>query len=1039
MRYSCVIILFALLFIVPFSLNAQTGDKYIFRHIDQSNGLLHNRVFSIAQDGRGFMWMVSPNGLQRYDGSRFVNYRYDMNSPSGNTYTPSCHLFADKKNNNLWIVNEKVEKLDLYKNKFTVYNTEELIKDPFFGFETYSDSLNNQWLAGNFGVFRFDSVAHSMRPSYLSASSLNPGNSGSWFTSRQSDEAWLAIWSYGLFLFDKKTKEIYSTNYNPIHNPLLKTFNKKELFYVFEDGDKNVWISSSRPEFYKYDRVTQKITAYSLSAIQQEQDKNKNPGGTLLVLCFFEDDHHTLWIGTQNAGLLRYNKKTDTFIRVTGQKQNNQDIQYNYDINCIFQDKEENIWLGTDKGITLFNPYRQYFYSVHHDENNPLSLPKNEIQECIQTSKGDILAGTWGGGITLYDSQWRFKKNIHLPSLPEELNLVWSFIQNDDGTIWSGCQHGYIHIYDPAKETLRTIHPPEMNNFTIHCMAKDKDGNIIFGLHNGKMAKWSKAQNKFYSYNDSLPGIKQPFKPVQCIHIDDRGLCWVGTENGLKLFDMDKMVYTAVYLADKNKPSSLAAGAIQSIDRRDDSTLVAGTIYGGLNFFNTRTKLFSHLTTSDGLPSNTINNVKRDAANNIWFTSEYGLYKLVRGNNKIIQYNIEPGIINSSFKSGNFYCLKDGRWLACTATEIISFNPDSLQKQEAANLPVVITGLKVFDKDIFIDSILYANKPLKLSYRQNFLSVEYGTLSFSGSQETKYYYRLAGIDKDWVTAGTKRFANYTNLEPGKYVFYVKTGNDGTGQEMTSFDITITPPFWKTAWFRLIVILFVAAGIYLLFRKRIKAIRHEAGLKQQIAETEMMALRAQMNPHFIFNCINSIDALIQSNDKYLATVYLNKFARLIRNILDSSKQNMVTLSKDMETLQLYIELEQFRNENKFTVELKADPSLLQDDFKVPPLIIQPYVENAILHGLKNRLDSNGKLRVSIERQNGQIQFIIEDNGVGREVTSTVKQGDKRSYGMQMSRDRIKLFNKEETASIVITDLEKDGMAAGTKVQVSLNIQ
>ena len=210
------------------------------------------------------------------------------------------------------------------------------------------------------------------------------------------------------------------------------------------------------------------------------------------------------------------------------------------------------------------------------------------------------------------------------------------------------------------------------------------------------------------------------------------------------------------------------------------------------------------------------------------------------------------------------------------------------------------------------------------------------------------------------------------------------------------------------------------------------------MKQKIAETEMMALRAQMNPHFIFNCINSIDALIQSNDKYNATVYLNKFAKLIRNILDSSKQNTVTLAKDLETLKLYVELEQFRNENKFTAEIKADESLLTDDYKVPPLIIQPYVENAILHGLRNRPDNNGRLLVSVTRNEDYIEYIIEDNGTGRTANYNTLQKDKSSYGMQISKDRVQHFNREEKASIEITDLKNNGKATGTIVQVHLKI-
>ncbi|MDP4261868.1 MAG: two-component regulator propeller domain-containing protein [Bacteroidota bacterium] len=1038
MRYGYLIILSFLSFFISIYLYPQPANHYIFRHIDQSDGLLHNRVFSIVQDGRGLIWILTPNGLQRYDGSRFVNYPYDRNSPGGNTYTQDCHLFADKKNNWLWIVHENIEKLDLEKNNFTVYSAEQLLKDPSFGFETYMDSLNHPWLAGDFGIFHFDSSSRKMMPYYLSASWLAPGKSDYYFTDHQNNATWFAQWSYGLLLFDKKTKKIYSNGYNPVHHPLLQSMDKKGLFYIMAASDKNIWISSSRSDFYKYDPFTRKITAYSLSAIQQLQGKNKNPEGTLLVHCFFEDDHHIVWIGTQNAGLLKYDKETDTFIPITGGKESTQDVRYNYDINCIFQDREENIWLGTDKGITVFNPYRQYFQSVHHDDSNPLSLPKNEIQECIEARNGDILAGTWGGGITVYDNQWRFKKNIHFPLAPEEYNLVWSFIQNDDGSVWAGCQHGYIHIYDPEKQAIRTIHPPELSHATIHCMVKDKEGNIWLGLHNGKIAKWDKKANHFYAYNDSLPEIPQKFTPVQCLFIDNDQRCWAGTEYGLKEFDTRKRVYSGDYTTDKKGPSAISANIIQSIDGFDDSTLVIGTIYGGLNFFNTRAKTFSHLNTTNGLPSNTINNVKKDAGNRIWFTTDYGLYKYIPGNNKFVRYNFEPGIINSSFKSGNFYRLRNGRWLACTVTEIISFNPDSLQKQEPGNLPVDITGFKIFDKDIFIDSLIYAGKPVRLSYGQNFLTIEYGALSFSGLQETRYYYQLAGIDKDWVYAGSKRFASYTNLGPGEYTFHVKTENEGNDRKITSFTIIITPPFWKTTWFRLMALLLAVALIYYLFRRRIKAIRHEAGLKQKISETEMMALRAQMNPHFIFNCINSIDALIQSNDKYHATVYLNKFAKLLRNILDSSKQNTVPFSKDFETLKLYVELEELRHENKFETTFSIDAELLNSDYKVPPLIVQPFVENAILHGLRNKHGYEGNLSIEVKKVNDQIQYTITDNGIGRAAAEKIMQNKESHYGMQMSYDRVKLFNREETASVRVNDLYNNQNPAGTEVSINLNI-
>ncbi len=1039
MRYAVRAILFLQTVFLPFDLQAQPDNSYAFRHIDQSDGLLHNSVFSIVQDGKGFIWILNRNGLQRYDGSRFVNYPYDVNSSGGTAYSGDCFLFADKKNNRLWITHQTIEMLDLLKNKFTLYDSKQLLSDPFFRFETYRDSLNHPWFAGNFGVLKSDSTLKKTTPYYLTASYLSPDKSNPFFIDPVNGEAWLARWGQGVLLFDKKTKRIYSHNYNPLQHPLLQLMDKKELFFIFTDSRRNIWLGSSGPEFYQYNYTTKKISTYSLSGINQTKEKKRRSGYTMSVLCFFEDDHHVVWLGTQNSGLLKYNNETDNFTSITTEKENKNNIQYNYSINCIFQDRDENIWLGTDKGITFFNPYREYFQSVSHDEKNSSSLPDYEIQNCIQAPNGDILAGTWGGGITVYDSQWHFKKNIFFPSGKEENNLLWSFIQNDDGTIWAGCQHGYIHIYDPITRAVHTLHPPELNNFTIRCMAKDKKGNILLGLHNGKIAKWDKMQQKFYPYNDGIPGIQQTFAPVFDIYIDDPQHCWAGTEKGLKEFDMDRMTYSAAYTPDKKDPQSVSASTILSIDGFNDSTLIIGTLYGGLNFFNSKTKIFSRLITDTGLSSSTITNVKKDAGNNIWFTTDYSLYKFIPGNKKFIRYNIDPGILNSSFKPATFYFLNDGRWLICTATEIVSFNPGILQMPEGSSRPVDITGFKVFDKGLFIDSLLYFNKPVKLSHRQNFLTIEYGALSFSGLQETNYYYQLTGIDEDWVYAGSKRFANYTNLQPGDYTFLVKTDDEGNNPVITSFPLMITPPFWGTTWFRLILLLLAAAFVYFLFRKRIKAIRHEAEMKHKIAETEMMALRAQMNPHFIFNCINSIDALIQSNDKYHATVYLTKFAKLIRNILDSSKQNTVTLAKDLDTLKLYIELEQLRHENKFTAEIRADDSLLQDDYKVPSLIIQPFVENAILHGIRYRPDNKGVLRVSVNKQNGFIQFIIEDNGVGRTTVRSPAQNEKLSYGIGMSNSRVKLFNNEEKASVQITDLYDRDKPAGTKVEVLLKIQ
>ncbi len=246
---------------------------------------------------------------------------------------------------------------------------------------------------------------------------------------------------------------------------------------------------------------------------------------------------------------------------------------------------------------------------------------------------------------------------------------------------------------------------------------------------------------------------------------------------------------------------------------------------------------------------------------------------------------------------------------------------------------------------------------------------------------------------------------------------------------------------KNNWLLTVIIfliLTIAIAIAIYKSVQTKKNRVESALKQKISETEMAALKAQMNPHFMFNCINSIDAFIQSNDKYNATVYLNKFAKLIRNVLDSSKQNLVSFSKDIETLKLYIELEELRSENKFITRIDIDDDLMNSDYKVPPLIIQPFVENAILHGLRNKHGNDGILSVNISKTNSHIVYTIIDNGIGRKAAEKINSNKEKSYGMEMSYDRIRLFNKEAAAAVKVEDLYEDGKPTGTNIIVHLNI-
>jgi ligand-binding sensor domain-containing protein/anti-sigma regulatory factor (Ser/Thr protein kinase) len=1223
-------ILFVFTFLIITGTKAQESLNYSFRYITQADGLLHNEVLSIAQDGKGFIWLATLSGLQRYDGSRFVYYPEILSNPAVGL-TPGANIYADKKNNLLWISSDiTIEKMKLGKNQFTVYEPDQLLKDTSFRFNSYQGANNQQWMLGQNVAYHYDSVARINTFTHLNILPANARQGSYMATDSSGNNTWVVTGSQ-LLLFDKRTRKVYSDNFNPGHHPLLQQLlystRRGDIRFIMIDSRQNIWFTTWSDILYKYDEGTKKISAFSLLALKTKQDGGKISAATPLINCILEDDNHTIWVGTEHAGLLRYNRENDNFDYCIAREKNSEGIRYNYKIYALLQDKEQNIWVGTDKGVSIFNPYRQYFTSIRHEEKNPLSISKSEIISFIQISNGDIFIGTWGGGIAVYDSHFKFKKNIVFNGTADK-NKVWCFQQVDNETLWIGCQHGYLIVYNIITGVTQTLQPPEMEGYTIRCMEKDNKGNIWVGLQNGKIIKWDKQQGKFFPYGAGQQDSLKRAPVVLNIFIDRAQQCWVSTQGGFKEFDTEKMLYSNIWLPDKNNTTSISGSTCQGIEEYNDSTLLIGTIHGGLNFFNKRTKTFSHLTIADGLPSGTIYAIKKDTTGYIWFTTDYGLCRFNPADKKIVPYSMGPGLINSSFLSNKFYSLQDGQWLTFSSTEAISFFPHKTEYADTRRPRIEITGFKLFDNSMSIDSLLLENKPVRLSYKENFFTVEFAALIFSGQQQTNYYYRLAGVDKDWVNGGKNRFASYTDLKPGEYTFEVKAENGDSAGMTTSFKIIITPPWWKTWWFTTLICLCVLLLIYGFVKwreKNIKAIAKEklkvqelnagqyksklemeliinyfsssllgkrtedevlwdvannligrlgfvdcmiylwnadktkmvqragfgpkgsieeinsqpfdvlpgqgvvgyvmqtkepvllpdtskdsryrpdemtrsseitvpviyndeligvidcehheknfftpqhlqilstiatlmankiesinaeqllhqsniemSDMTEQLSKAKLEALRSQMNPHFIFNCINSIDALIQTNDKYHATLYLNKFAKLIRNILDSSNQDTVTLAKDLDTLKLYIELEQLRHENKFIAEIRADEDLLQDDYKIPPLIIQPFVENAILHGLRNKEGNEGILTVDIKKVNDKIQYIITDNGIGRKAAGEIRQNKESHYGMQMSYDRIKLFNKEETASVQVKDLYKNEIAQGTEVKVNLNI-
>lgn len=1025
-------------------ISAQLNGHYAFKHIDTSDGLLYPLLRNIGQDARGFIWILTSNGLQRYDGSRFVNYPQVIGQSSLGVMNNS-ELYVDTASNEIWVIKgEDIVALDLDNNTLQNMHLSEIIKKDPAGGAFYSDGTNSPYWVGERGILVYHQDTSKIKGIFFDFYPEQHGMGEFVVRDPATGNFWTSHY-FGLSMTDSKTLKIHSSeDESPMNDLLLhmhQLYGKAGKFRsIMLDSKRNLWIATWTPDFFRYNFDTHVLTRYSLKDIKQKEKGNISGDMTLMVNVVYEDRQKNIWLGTDYAGLLRYHESVDDFDFITADEKIANGLKYNFIITSIFQDREDNIWLGTDRGINLFNPYKNYVQIIRHIDGEEQCIPQKDINDVVETSNGEILIATWGGGISIYDHQLKFIRNILLDG-PSAFNQVWSFVRRDDGIIWAGTQYGYIHEYDPAHQTVHTIHPVEAEHSTIVCMKKDGSGNILIGLNNGRTTLWNRVENKFYAYQNLPADSLLLASSVNDIFVDASDHHWVTSASGLFEYDLLQHRYIHHYLPDIiNEDGGMN---LQGMEALNDSTLMIGTVYKGVYCFKMKTHSFSSFFKDPILDKTSVFAIKRDSSGDIWFSTSSGLIQINKTNLQVTHFDLDRLAMHATFGSNRFYEMKDGRWMTTTIAEMICFDPHQLSMETSHHNPILISGLKVSQKDIYIDSFVEQQKPMIFPFDQNFFSIEFTSFHFLDWRRTQFYYRLASVNQDWIKADDKLQADYTDLHPGNYVFEVKAEQGNGFSEITSFPLVILPPVWKTWWFRLAALLIIVSIVYWVVRKRIESIRQQSELKQRIAETEMMALRAQMNPHFIFNCLNSIDNLIQTDQKAKATDYLAKFAQLIRAILENSKSNSIPCWKDLDALKLYLEMESLRWDYKINYLMNIDPQIQNGDYKVPPMAIQPFVENAIHHGLLNKIGIDKKLDIEVKLEDRFIKYTITDNGVGRIKAGQYKKLNhisRKSLGLEITSERIHLFNKNEDNSIKITDLyDAQGEPDGTKVEVWLTTQ
>ena len=517
---------------------------------------------------------------------------------------------------------------------------------------------------------------------------------------------------------------------------------------------------------------------------------------------------------------------------------------------------------------------------------------------------------------------------------------------------------------------------------------------------------------------------------VYSIYIDKAGILWMGTLNGLWSFSEGKFTY-------HGSENPFMSYRINDMITTKDGLCWFATLGNGVIL--KKDGKFTKFTMKDGLSSNNCECMVLDKQNTLWIGTKNGLSSLRQdGSGKWIGNKYSLGGDLLSQKISELKLCGSDLWIRVENLLLTHHLP--MQSPGIQQPPVFITSFSINNKSYRTEVVP------QLDYNENSFRVQYVGLSYRSFGKLTYEYKLDGLDTAWhLSQNTSMFVAF--LAPGNYTFRVRiVGENNIRGETAEVRFVIKKPFWDTWLFRALILSLFAGIILVTVRILIRSIRRKderkSALSLQIAGLEMKAIRAQMNPHFIFNAINSIQNHILKNDSRTAQDYLAKFARLIRSVLENSKSENIPLVQEIETLQLYIELEQMRAHGRFTCRIEVEPALPVYEVLIPPLLLQPFVENAILHGLWPLQDASGVIEIRIRKRNEMLECVIEDNGVGRKASLWMKkhtEATHKSMGLSLTEERIKALNtfNNSVANLTIEDkVDTNGKPCGTLVTLLL---
>ncbi|MDO9038263.1 MAG: two-component regulator propeller domain-containing protein, partial [Lutibacter sp.] len=939
-----------------------------FKHLTNNNGLSQNLVLSITQDQEGFMWFGTKDGLNKYDGYRFIVFQNEPNNPNSISSNYISELFTDK-NGKLWIGTEDGI-VNIYNAKTQSFQRIQL---PI----TKTKSKNSEAIS---------SIAQD-----------KDGN------------IWIGT-DKGLNRMDPKTELIMSFYFDIKHPNAPGSDSDFSISAISKGDNNNLWLGtrSGLVDFNTIDNSF-KFFPHYLNIFRY---------GWGEINEIAQDKQGVLWLATPGE-LMRFNTKNLNYESVKNDPLKPESISYN-SLSSLFIDRTNILWIGTSgMGIDYYDPKANRFGMLKRKITTNSRITGFSIRSVLEESERYV----WISADVLY--RWD-RKTVDLKSFEtSSTNLnafgntsVWSMIKSKDGKLWFASTEG-LFVYNPKTEISKQFKndqkkPDEIQRKGVSAVFEDKN-EMIWIVSENYLSKMTDREKGIFKHYRLADNPKNNFTNRCVIYEDNKNQLWLGTKNGLLVFDKNKELFYG-YQNNPELPNSLSNNQVNAIfpdPLKPDVFLWIGTS-GGLNLFDISKQSFTHFTQKDGLPNNVIYGISSDSQDNLWLSTNDGISKYNMKTKKFRNFDVEDGLQSNEFNTGANFKSSKGELFFGGINGLNYFFPDQINDNPFQPL-MSITSIKVYSQSKKKNEIaeikeipINRNENITFTPNDEIIIFEFAALDFSSPSKNKYAYKLENFNENWIYLENARTATFTHLPAGNYILKVKgSNNDGVwNEEGISIPFRVLP-HWSGTWMAitLYLLLFILL-LYFIRRYEMKRIKMKNDLELEQKEYHTLKALDQLKSRFFANVshefrtpLTLISGYAENLVEAMPTNYIKKQAegidqnaktllKLINELLDISKleAGRMTLKLSQQNMVLFLK-NLFFSVESFSEKRHVSLNFVSDETDIQAVFDEEKMEKIMMNILSNALKftpENGEITLTIQRKDKEfLSICVCDNGIGIE--------------------------------------------------------